>query len=300
MADDLMERVRALTLEPPGSRRAIAVFLEREGSAIARLTMAEVADLAYTSKPSLVRFAQELGFDGWRSFRLAFVQEAIARERHASDASPVDVNHPFTADDGLDQAISQVSLLERQAIEEALGALDTGALAEAARRVLAARTLVFFGAPPNCFFGELFAYKLSQIGRMCVVPSEDRWRGVALGLMPDDCAIVSSYSGEGERRLPGGLMVPLREAGVPVVAITNSSSNWVLDHADCALTFAPREHYYSKVSGYYSEICIHAILDALYSACFAADYERNARTKLRIVVEYERQRTHHLKDILPA
>ena len=78
MEDDLCERVRRQSLEMPGARQSIADFLVQEGSGIKNLTMSEVADLTFTSKPSLVRFAKALGFDGWRSFRLAYV-EAVER-----------------------------------------------------------------------------------------------------------------------------------------------------------------------------------------------------------------------------
>jgi DNA-binding MurR/RpiR family transcriptional regulator len=56
--------VRRLADSPVGSRRSIAQLLLSEGSGITSLSMGEVARLSYTSKPSLVRFAQTLGFAG--------------------------------------------------------------------------------------------------------------------------------------------------------------------------------------------------------------------------------------------
>lgn len=63
-ADALLPRVRRLADSPVGSRRSIAQLLLSEGSGITSLSMGEVARLSYTSKPSLVRFAQTLGFAG--------------------------------------------------------------------------------------------------------------------------------------------------------------------------------------------------------------------------------------------
>ena len=56
-SESLLRRVRALTRGHVESRRSIAQLLLSEGSGLARLSMSEVAQLSYTSKPSLVRFA---------------------------------------------------------------------------------------------------------------------------------------------------------------------------------------------------------------------------------------------------
>lgn len=296
---ELMTRVVAATLELPGSRKSIAEFLLREGSGIANLSMAEVADLTFTSKPSLVRFAKAMGFLGWRDFRLAFISEVSESEAALGVGSNVDPNYPFDAGDDTAAVVQNVSLLERQAIADALQQLDKAMLDEAATRVVRARSLVFFGAAPNSYFGELFAYKLEQIGIACHVPNEDEWPIVARGLSEDDCAIVASYSGAGKHRPPVSFVSMFNERRVPVVAITNSGSNWLREQCDCVLSFRPIEHYYSKISGYYSEQCVRFVLDALYSVCFAMDYDKNEVARIRMLLAYERKLQQHVEDVLP-
>lgn len=297
--NDLMDRIAAFTFELPGSRKSIAEFLVREGSGIKNLSMAEVAELTFTSKPSLVRFAKAMGFDGWRDFRLAFVTSVREQEATLVTGAHVDPNYPFDEHDDTLAVVHNVSLLEQRAISEVALQMDEEVLNEAARRVVNAHQLVFLGAAPNSYFGELFAYKLSQIGVTCHVPEESEWPIVARGLCSRDCAIISSYSGVGKQRPPASYVELFNENRVPVVAITNSGSNWLREHCDCVLAFKPREHYYSKISGYYSEQCVHFMLDALFSACFAANYEQNEVARLRVLIAYERQLHQHVDDILP-
>lgn len=297
MHDLLMERLEQATLEPAGSRKSIAEFLLREGAGVKVLAMGEVADLTYSSKASLVRFSKAMGYSGWRDFRLAFLGMLEAREASIEDAAP-DPNRPFTKDSSLEEAIASVSELKRCAVADA-AALDVEALAEAARRVLAARSVVFFGAQPNCCFGELLACKLRRIGIFCQVPDETRWTEVAAALDQSDCAIIVSYSGVGPERLPVRLVTEFARARVPCVSVTNAGPNWLRSHSDCVLSFARRERYYTKISGYYSEGCISLILDALFSACFIENYERNEVLNRRMLVELERRRARRVEDVLP-
>lgn len=295
---ELMDRVRQASLDLPSSRKSIGEFLIREGSGVANLSMAEVADLTFSSKPSLVRFAKAMGFSGWREFRMAFVVAVQASEAQTTNVSDIDINHPFSPDDALSTVVNNVALLEQRAIAEAAQQVDESMLQEAARRVLRARRLAFFGADPNKYLGELLAYKLRQIDVACHVPTEDEWPMVVKELGQDDCAIIASYSGVGQQRPPASLATLFNEAHVPIVAITNSGSNWLREQCDCVLSFRAREHYYSKISGYFSEQSMHFMLDALFSACFAANYACNEAAKLRAILAYERKLQSDVKDAL--
>ena len=295
--DGLLAKVKRASLDLPGARKSIADFLLREGSGVANLSMAEVADLTFTSKPSLVRFSKGMGFSGWRDFRFAFVTLMREREEKTAKKADVDPNHPFSGDDDLRTVVNNIALLEQRAIADASAHIDKGMLAEAANRVLRARSLVFFGAEPNSHFGMVFAYKLRQIGRVCFVPTREEWPMIARGLEPQDCAIIASYSGVGPQRQPVSFLSLFNDASVPSIAITNSGSNWLRENCDCVLSFKPVEHYYSKISGFYSERCVELMLDALFGACFAANYDQNEIIKLKALVSIERQQ--HVEDVLP-
>ena len=125
------------------------------------------------------------------------------------------------------------------------------------------------------------------------------WSPLAHSLGPNDCAIIVSYSGTGPQREPVSFAPLFAQAGTPVIAITNSGDNWLREQCDCVLSFKPLERYYSKISGYYSEQSIYFLLDALYSAIFCDDYDRNEVRKLHTVIAFERQHHQNLVDELP-
>ena len=170
-------------------------------------------------------------------------------------------------------------------------------LDEAARYVLEADDVAFFGIEQNYFQGQLFAYKLRQIGIDCVVPRREEAPLVAKGLGPGGCAVIVSYSGLSNQRPPSSYVEDLRERHVPTIGVTNSGNNWLRRNVDCALTFRPREHFVSKIASFYGERATNLVLDALFSRCFAAHYDANVRRKLSKVVAIERKL--QVKDVLP-
>ena len=120
--------------------------------------------------------------------------------------------------------------------------------------------------------------------------SEDRAASLARLLGPEDCVVVTSYSGAltfGSMRLVPSLV----ERGISVVAVTNSERSSLADIADHALCFPPLEHYHDKVGAFYSGACTSLILDMLYAGCYARRFDRSRSAQTKLLEE--------LKDTIP-
>ena len=110
------------------------------------------------------------------------------------------------------------------------------------------------------------------------------------GLHKEDCAILISYSGNSERRLPLKVIPILEEAGVPIIAITGMGDNLLRQHATCVLSMSSRERLYTKISNFATEESINFILNMLYACYFSKDYEKNLdfKTKASRILEFQR------------
>lgn len=294
----LLLRVEQLLDGHAGSKRSIAALLLTEGSGITQLSMAEVAHLSYTSKPSLVRFAQSLGFAGWLDFQHAFVAAARAHEARERERFSIDPNFPFTEDTSAAELAESISTLELRAQQHIQASLDEKALTYAGQRVSKAQQVVVFAIAQNRYLGMNLAYRLKQINISCTVPQPQDLKQAAQKLGPHDCAVLVSYSGMGIKRPPASLVPILLKRQVPCVAITNLGNNWLRHHIDCVLSFPPEEHLYSKIAGYYSEAATSFMLDLLYSICFQLHYSKNLQLKLDAVVSSEQQM--QTPDVLPG
>jgi ATP-dependent protease HslVU peptidase subunit len=71
--DQAVAFTREASLGMPGSIKQVADFLLAEGTGIEQLSMAQIATRAYTSKPTLVRFAKQAGYAGWKDYRHDFL-----------------------------------------------------------------------------------------------------------------------------------------------------------------------------------------------------------------------------------
>lgn len=279
-AKDLLKRMRQQSDGLSASMHSIAEFLLREGSGIANLGMGQVATLSYSSKATLVRYARQLGYDGWKSFRADFIEQARLEERRSMGGAKVDLNYPFGAGADANAIAQSIVDIRRVAHDIVLGSLDTQLVDTAAELVLCAHRLVFLGNPPNRQYGELFAYNLNNIGVECRVPHNETRDQELRQLGGRDCVIVSSYSGNLSRDL-GDPVRMARTRGVPLIAITGAGSP-LTNICTIALEYPPLEHYYTKIGGFYSCECTALILDLLYCVCYRGNYENNKRGRANL------------------
>ena len=273
---------REASLGIPGSIKQVADFLLSEGTGIAGMTMRQIAASAYTSKPTLVRFAKQAGYAGWKDYRHDFLVAAAKLEEEQSQRADVDVNFPFQAGAPADEAFEGIARIHQLAIDEVRHSLDRDALSQAADAILGAHDVAFFGAMQNYHLGRVFASNLGIMGTLCRTPTGEEAAAVAGHLTQGDCLVVASYSG-GLTGVSMALVPQAKRRGATVVAVTNSERSPLGDLADHTLSYAPLEHRHTKVGTFYSSTCTSLILDALYASCCAKRFETSVRSRSSIV-----------------
>lgn len=274
------------SLGMPGSIKQVADFLLAEGTGIEQMSMAQIAAQAYTSKPTLVRFAKLAGYAGWKDYRRDFLVAMRRVEAERARQASVDVNVPISKGASGTEVVESLSRIYELAIEQVRQTLDHKALEQAAASILAARDVAFFGTMQNLQRGKVFASNLGLIGTLCRTPSSDEAAAVANHLATDDCLIVASYSG-GLAHLPLALVPRLKKRGVPIVAVTNAERGELSELADYVLGFAPLEHHHAKVGAFYSGACTALILDALYAVCYAQRFDESRTNREDVVAGLE-------------
>lgn len=273
---------REASLGMPGSIKQVADFLLSEGTGIAGMTMRQIAASAYTSKPTLVRFAKQAGYAGWKDYRHDFLVAAARLEEEQSQRADVDVNFPFQAGAPADEAFEGIARIHQLAIDEVRHSLDRDALSQAADAILGAHDVAFFGAMQNYHLGRVFASNLGIMGTLCRTPTGEEAAAVAGHLTQGDCLVVASYSG-GLTGVSMALVPQAKRRGATVVAVTNSERSPLGDLADHTLSYAPLEHRHTKVGTFYSSTCTSLILDALYASCCAKRFETSVKSRSSIV-----------------
>lgn len=285
---NLLHKVEEAMMQYGGSsRRSIGDFILKEKNDLHKYSLQEIADQTYTSKAAVVRFAQALGFSGWKEFVKAFTEEQSYQAQHYSN---IDANFPFTKDSRRKDIINQLCSLQVESLLDTADLLDEAPLDECAALLLGSRRVAMFGLNPNFALAELFKRKMLSIGRQVELPSQGDVGLLAHSLDKYDCAVIISYSGNSPTTGALSVLPTLKQRNVPIIGITSVGDNLLRQKADYTLSISSYERLYSKISTFGTENSILFILNVLFSICFAADYDANLERKIGTAREPESTR----------
>ena len=285
---NLLHKVEEAMMQYGGSsRRSIGDFILKEKNDLHKYSLQEIADQTYTSKAAVVRFAQALGFSGWKEFVKAFTEEQSYQAQHYSN---IDANFPFTKDSRRKDIINQLCSLQVESLLDTADLLDEAPLDECAALLLGSRRVAMFGLNPNFALAKLFKRKMLSIGRQVELPSQGDVGLLAHSLDKYDCAVIISYSGNSPTTGALSVLPTLKQRNVPIIGITSVGDNLLRQKADYTLSISSYERLYSKISTFGTENSILFILNVLFSICFAADYDANLERKIGTARELESTR----------
>lgn len=281
---NLLHKVEEAMMQYGGSsRRSIGEFILKEKNDLHKYSLQEIANQTFTSKAAVVRFAQAVGFSGWKEFVKAFTEEQAYQAQHYTD---IDANFPFTKDSRRQDIINQLCSLQVESLLDTADLLDDAPLDECAALLLGSRRVAMFGLNPNLALAEIFKRKMLSIGRQVELPNLGDVGLLAHSLDKYDCEVIISYSGN----TPTGalsVLPTLQQRHVPVIGITSVGDNLLRQKADYTLSISSYERLYSKISTFGTENSILFILNVLFSICFAADYDANLERKIGTARELE-------------
>ncbi|WP_446218771.1 MurR/RpiR family transcriptional regulator [Micromonospora sp. IBHARD004] len=222
--DRVLDLFHGVRLTP--TQRRIAHCLVQHAGAVAYLSAAEVAELAGVSQPSVTRFAMALGHDGYPALR--------RRLRELTATAAVE---PADAGNELQRAVrAEIGNLDRLAGQLA----DRERIAEVGQQLAASRPLPVLGLRAAAPLAAYFAYFAAKVHPDVRVLDDggslltDRLEQAAAAGATALLAFVLP-------RYPRETLDALREArdaGLTVVAITDSPVSPATEHAEVVLPAA--------------------------------------------------------------
>lgn len=270
----LIQRMEEETLSH--SEKVAAEYLLGQGSKLKGCSTRQIAAAAYVTPATLVRLGQRMGYEGWKDFFAAFLDEAEYLDRHFQQ---IDANRPFTAADNQTVIANKIATLYQESIADTLSLLDPVQLQKAVSCLHRSAHVYMVGASISLDCAWLFKRSMQRIGRAVVLePNYGEQSYSVISANERDCAIVISYSGVTRQVVETAQL--LRQNKVPIIAITGLGDNRIRELATYVLDMTTRERLFSKIGNFSTEISVHLLLDVLYSCCFAMEYEKNWASKL--------------------
>ncbi|MGT2756624.1 MurR/RpiR family transcriptional regulator [Streptococcus ovuberis] len=265
----MLDKIKELAASSQSSKGTIATYLLEHLKDIEHQSLEELAKATYTSKASLVRFAQTLGYKGWTDFLPALIAERYYSVTHYSE---VDHSLPFGQDDSSSAIIQKIATIQKESIQDTADRLVPEDLEKAVVWLAKARRVVLFGLSPNEYIGHLFKRKMLALGKTIEVAHVGEFGLTTASLTKDDLAILISYSGNSSGIETLRFIPQLKEKSVPIIGLTSEQGHSLRQAADLIFTICTREDKFRKIGNFSTEESILFILNTLYALYFKSDY----------------------------
>lgn len=291
----LFQKIEEVTLQHNDSRKTIGEFLLANPDKMTDLSMKQVAEQAFTSKTSLVRFAKKLGFSGWNEFVIAFKEEQKNEQKYLGEIDP---NIPFESIDSYESIANKLKTLQIESLEDTFNVNGGSNLFKVTQLLLNANIIMIFCISPYIYLADIFRRKMMTIGKNVIVANPLEGSIATQTLTSNDCAIMISYSGNNETIEPIIHIKELLDRDVPLIGITSGGENTLRQNADVALTISSRERIYSKIANFATEESINYILNVVFACYFNQNYHDNLNNKIANTIRIEsKKRFTNLKNI---
>ncbi|MEV4197498.1 MurR/RpiR family transcriptional regulator [Micromonospora globbae] len=227
MNDAVLDLFRGVRLTP--TQRRIAHSLVTHATAAAYLSAAEVAELAEVSQPSVTRFAMALGYDGYPALRRRLREIATAGNGTPAAAGPAGTE--------IQRAVRAEAANLRQLADQLA---DDQRVSTAGALLAASRPLPVLGLRAAAPLAAYFAYFAAKV--LPDVRTLDSGGSLLMDRLDQAASAgASALLAFVLPRYPRETLDALREArdaGLAVVAITDSPVSPATDHAEVVLPAA--------------------------------------------------------------
>ena len=270
----VLDRVKSVYASLRPSEQRVADHVLNHPEECTRCTISELAEQVGVSQPTVMRFVQAMGFDGYRSFKYCLLRDhsgSAPRQPYFNHLGDFDLK-PW---DRLEELPLKETRIAGGLLENALKALSVEDLSRAVRMLATARTIDIYGVE-NSFTpaGDLLT-KLTYLGLNCRMHTDAYLQQIsAAHLGVADVAVAVSHSGCSADTVKA--LRQARKAGAGTIAITGPRDSLIAKYADVCLSTGEQElSIYG--TAIFSRIPDLAVVDLLYTGIIQSDYERFSR-----------------------
>ena len=230
MAADISEKIRAIFPTLSKGQKKIANAVLNHYDKIAYLTAARLGEMVGVSESTVVRFADELGFEGYSQFQLA-VQELVRIKLTPNQRIEITKQRI-----GRGNVIDNVMESDINKIKYTLEHLDRQAFSDAVDAILSARNIYITGARSSEPIARQLSYNLSLIFdnvRFIVPTSSSEVFEQMYSINEDDVVIAFSFPRYSTKMINGIKFA--RQKNAKVIVFTDSDVSPLAEYAHCLL-----------------------------------------------------------------
>lgn len=270
----VLDRVKSAYASLRPSERRVADYVLSDPDECTQCTISELAERVQVSQPTVVRFVQAMGFDGYRSFKYCLLRDRSGKSPQSPYFDPMgDLDlKPW---DCLEDLPLKETRMAGGLLEDTLKSLSTQGLSRAVRMLATARTIDIYGVENSFTPANDLLTKLTYLGLNCRMHTDAYLQQIsAAHLGVADVAVAISHSGCSVDTVKA--LKQARKTGAGTIAITSSQGSMLAKYADVCLSTGGQDlSIYG--TAIFSRIPDLAVIDLLYMGIIQSDYERFSR-----------------------
>ncbi|MBO7196923.1 MAG: MurR/RpiR family transcriptional regulator [Clostridia bacterium] len=230
MAADISERIKAIYSTLSKGQKKIANAVLQNYDKVAYLTAAKLGELVGVSESTVVRFADELGFEGYSQFQLA-VQELVRIKLTPNQRIEITkqrIGHADVIDKAMESDIDK--------IKYTLEHLDRAAFSKAVDYILNSKNIYITGARSSEPIARLLSYNLSLIfdNVKLVVPTSSAEVFEQMYSVGEEDVVIAFSFPRYSSKMVNGIRFA-RQKNAKVIVFTDSDVSPIAEFAHCLL-----------------------------------------------------------------
>lgn len=220
---NVLELVRMMRADLRRSDRKVADALLNDPHRIMNSTVAETAEIAQVSQPTVIRFCTAIGCDGFQDFKIRLAQ-SLALGTPATQSAILE-------DDTPQEVASKIFDYTMTSLDWARHKLDIAQMNAAVDLILTARSLEIFGFGASAIVAQDLQQKFPLLGVPCHATMDSHQQLMAASMMREgDVAVTISNTGATLSIVELARLA--REQGAKVVSITGSPNTALANYSD--------------------------------------------------------------------
>ena len=222
----LLLESRYAALRP--SEQKAADYILAHLSEAGQMTLAQTAQRAGVSQPTVIRLARAVGFTGFRTFQMALIEE---QGRHSSHAM---YGYHLSADETVASVPAHIISTTIRSLESMLKYISGEMMENCVEQIRSARKIAVFGVENSVVTCRDLCTKLLYLGLPCVFYEDCYLQKIVAGSLTEhDLAIGVSYSGSSRDTVD--VMETARKSGARTIVLTNFRDSRIAQYADVLL-----------------------------------------------------------------
>lgn len=211
----LLTQIRESASELRRSERRVAEVVLSAPHDILQMSIRQLAERAQVSEPTVMRFAQQLGFTGYRAFSYRLAQDL--------GSLAVSMRTDISADDDVASIGDKVCGSAMAALEQLRTEADWGAIEAAVEALHAAQRFEFYGVGASGLVAADAQHKFFRLGKPAIAYRDPHQQAMSASVAePDTGILLFSFTGQSREVVEAARLA--RDSGALCVGITRAGS----------------------------------------------------------------------------